>query len=100
MSQQQGGQKMKNRTNNMIKRFIAVIGLLLVLTNPIKAQVFLMDEDAGGNIRIKDSEFTVPVPYQGTDWDEFLYVPLGDGALLLTALGGAYLLRKRKKSKD
>lgn len=98
MSQQQGGQKMKNRTNNMIKRFIAVIGLLLVLTNPTQAQVFLMDEDAGGNIRISESEFTVPVPYQGTDWDEFL--PLGDGALLLTALGGAYLLRKRKKSKD
>ena len=81
---------------NTIKRFIAVIGLLLVLTNPTQAQVFLMDEDAGGNIRIPESEFTVPVPYQGTDLDE--YLPLGDGVLLLTALGGAYLLRKGKKS--
>ena len=91
---------MKNRMKNMIKRSIAVIGLLLVLTNQAQAQVFIMDEDAGGNIRIAESDFVVPVPYQGTDWDEYLYTPLGDGALLLTALGGAYLLRKRKKSKD
>jgi hypothetical protein len=91
---------MKNRMKNMIKRSIAVIGLLLVLTNQAQAQVFLMDEDAGGNIRIAESDFVVPVPYQGTDWDEYLYTPLGDGVLLLTALGGAYLLRKRKKSKD
>lgn len=89
---------MKNKMKNMIKRSIAVISLLLVLTNQAQAQVFLMDEDAGGNIRVGESEFVVPVPYQGTDWDEFL--PLGDGALLLTALGGAYLLKKRKKSKD
>ena len=89
---------MKNKMNNTIKRFITVIGLLLVLFGPVQAQVFIMDEDVEGNIRIKDSEFTVPVPYQGTDLDE--YLPLGDGVLLLTALGGAYLLRKRKKSKD
>jgi len=98
MIQQQG--EMKNNMNNTIKRFITVIGLLLVMFGPVQAQVFIMDEDVEGNIRIKDSEFTVPVPYQGTDWDEYLYTPLGDGVLLLTALGGAYLLRKRKKSKD
>lgn len=98
MSQQQGDLKMKDKLNNMIKRSIALIGLLLVMMNPVQAQVFIMDDDAGGNIRIAESEFVVPAPYQGTDLDEFL--PLGDGALLLTALGGAYLLRKRKKSKD
>lgn len=83
---------------NTIKRFIAVIGLLLVMMCPVQAQVFIMDEDMEGNIRVGESEFVVPVPYQGTDWDE--YLPIGDGVLLLTALGGAYLLRKRKKSKD
>ena len=83
---------------NTIKRFIAVIGLLLVMMCPVQAQVFIMDEDMDGNIRVGESEFVVPVPYQGTDWDE--YLPIGDGVLLLTALGGAYLLRKRKKSKD
>ena len=80
-----------------IKRFIAVIGLILVMTCPVHAQVFIMDEDVEGNIRLGADDFVVPVPYQGTDWDE--YLPLGDGVLLLTALGGAYLLRKRKKSK-
>ena len=65
---------------------------------PVQAQVFIMDEDMDGNRRIGSKEFTVPVPYQGTDMDE--YLPLSDGALLLAALGGAYLLRKRKKSKD
>lgn len=89
---------MNNRIKNSIKRFIVVIGLLLVMTCPVQAQVFIMDEDMEGNIRLGETEFVVPVPYQGTDWDE--YLPLGDGVMLLTALGGAYLLRKRKKSKD
>ena len=88
---------MKNKMNNTIKRFITVIGLLLVMFGPVHAQVFIMDEDVEGNIRIKSSEFTVPVPYQGTDWDE--YLPLGDGVLLLTALGGAYLLKRRRDEK-
>lgn len=83
---------------NTIKRFIAVIGLLLVMMCPVQAQVFIMDEDMEGNIRVGENEFVVPVPYQGTDWDE--YLPIGDGVMLLTALGGAYLLKKRKKSKD
>lgn len=89
---------MKNRMENMMKRFITILGLLFILTNPVQAQVFIMDEDFEGNIRVSESEFVVPVPYQGGDLDE--YLPLGDGVLLLTALGGAYLLRKRKKSKD
>ena len=89
---------MNNKMNNTIKRVIAVLGLLLVMFGPVQAQVFIMDEDMEGNIRLGETEFVVPVPYQGTDLDE--YLPLGDGVMLLTALGGAYLLRKRKKSKD
>ena len=56
-----------------------------------------MDEDVEGNIRVGESEFVVPVPYQGGDLDEYLYTPLDGGWLLLTALGGAYLFKKRKK---
>ena len=82
---------------NMRNRFIAIISLLLFITAPMQAQVFIMDEDQGGNIRMGESEFVVPAPYQGTDFDE--YLPLDGGWLLLAGLGGAYLLKKRKKER-
>ena len=74
-----------------------ILTVLLFSTGITQAQIFIMDEDVEGNIRLGDKDFTVPVPYQGTDLDE--YLPLGNGVWLLTALGGAYLLRKRKDEK-
>ena len=80
---------------NMRNRFIAIISLLLFISAPMQAQVFIMDDDQGGNIRVGESEFVVPAPYQGTDLDE--YVPMGNGLFLLAGLGSIYLLKKRKK---
>lgn len=64
----------------------------------VRSQVFLTDEDLESNIRVPVEDFWIPVPYQGGDADQFL--PIGSGVWVLTAFGGAYLLRKRKKSKD
>ena len=80
---------------NMRNRFIAIISLLLFIAAPMQAQVFIMDEDQGGNIRMGESEFVVPAPYQGTDLDE--YVPVGNGLFLLAGLGAIYMLKKHKK---
>ena len=88
---------MKNIMKSIGKRIAVLLTLSVMTLGSLQAQVFIMDEDVGGNIRVGGSEFSVPVPYQGTDLDE--YLPLGNGVWLLIALGGAYLLRKRKDEK-
>ena len=40
------------------------------------------------------------VPMQGVSVDQWKITPLGNGFLLLAGMGGAYLLSKRKKSKE
>ena len=87
--------KKDNKMKNIRNRFIAIISLLLFITTPIQAQVFIMDEDQGGNIRVEEMDFVIPVPYQAGDLDE--YIPIGEGLFLLSGLGTIYLLRKRKK---
>jgi len=82
---------MKNTRNKLI----ATVVLMLFLALPAHAQVFIMDDEFESNMRVGESEFVVPSPYQGGDLDQF--VPLGDGLLLLAGLGGAYQLKKRKK---
>lgn len=83
----------------MRNKIVAILTVLLFTTGITQAQVFIMDEDLGDNSRIGGSSFVIPpVPYQGADLDE--YVPLEEGLLLLAGLGGAYLLKKRKKEKS
>ena len=89
---------MKDTLNNLRNKIVVILIVLLFTTGITQAQVFIMDEDVNGNIRVSESEFVVPVPYQGTDWDE--YLPLDGGWLLLASLGGAYLLKKRKKERS
>ena len=76
-------------------KFIVLEVLMLCLALPSKAQVFLMDDEFESNLRVGESEFVVPAPYQGGDLDQ--YLPLGDGLLLLAGFSGVYLLGKRKK---
>jgi hypothetical protein len=78
-------------------KFIVLATLLLLLVFPLRAQVFLMDDEFESNIRVGESQFVVPAPYQGGDLDQ--YLPLGDGLILLTSFGGAYLLKKGRKRK-
>ena len=61
------------------------------------AQVFIMENES--NLR-EDTEDVLGWPVNpqngyGTSNDE--YTPVGDGLLLLAALGGAYLMKKKKK---
>ena len=86
---------MKDTIKNIRNRFIVILALLLFTAGSMRAQVFIFDEEAEGNIRLGTDEFVVPVPYQGGDLDE--YVPIGSGWLLLAGMGGAYLIGKRRK---
>ena len=91
---------MKNTMKDYRNKIVVILIMLLFTVNSMPAQVFIMDEDVESNIRVGESEFVVPVPYQGGDLDEFLYTPLDGGWFLLATLGGAYLLKKRKKDNE
>lgn len=86
---------MRKDTHNMHKTRKAVaILLFLAMSLTMKAQVFMLDGDE--NYRTpEDPQVFAGLPENyglGVDW----YTPVGDGIMLLAALGGAYLLRKKK----
>ena len=72
-----------------------VLLLLLAMATVSHAQVFIDDEEFEGRMRqgYQSSSLIAPVQGQGTDQ----YVPIGEGVMTLSLLGGSYLLAKRKK---
>ncbi len=82
-----------------MKRIIAILTLTLMLVLPAKAQIYVQEDEQPGRLQTGDPQVFVDMPgNMGTavDW----YTPVGDGILLLAALGGAYLLRKHGKDRN
>lgn len=82
----------------MMKKTVVLLTVLFMAVVPMKAQVFIADDEFEGMMRQEESEFVLFVPVLAQDGDQS-YSPIGNGVLLLTGLGGAYLLTKRKKQK-
>ena len=82
----------------MNRKFIVLLAALLMVAVSSNGQVFIADDEFEGMLRREEPEYALFVFNQGYDAD-FSYVPVGSGALVLTCLGGAYLLAKRKKRK-
>ena len=79
------------------KHIFLMVVLFLALTLTSRGQVFLQDDEAD-NRAIADPGLYVDLPNgygYGVDW----YTPAGSGLLLLTVLGGAYLLGKHQEKK-
>ena len=87
----------------MKKRNIIISALFVILfglSNPIYAQIFISDADEENLREPNDGggwAITINDPIHDTTWD---YSPIGNGVWLLGALGGAYLLGKRKRHDD
>ena len=80
-----------------MKRTATILTLALLLTaGAAQAQIFLEDVDAS-NRSSYSSEGIGVMPIHQVEYDQADFVPLGSGALLLAALGGAYLLGKKRK---
>ena len=79
------------------RKYIAIAALLLLIANAAQAQVFTMDEEENSRAE-GDMEVLGRIPYHGVDYDQANdFVPVGEGILLLTTLGGCYLLGKKKE---
>lgn len=81
-------------------RFIILITFCLGFA-PLFGQMIFTDEDAGVNPRAGKANpgFGVMVPLQDVTFDQWEYLPLTDGLLLLAGLGGVYLLKKKRSKK-
>ena len=82
----------------MKKRLLTIVAALTMAITPTMAQVFIGDDEWSDNrIQRSDEEFGVMVPAENVDYDQWKYVPVGEGLALLTGLGFVYLLGKHKK---
>ena len=81
-----------------MKKILLIITLFLALAAPVRAQVFIMEDDENERVNnvFGNGEWN-NIIFHGSPDDQTNYLPLGDGILLLAALGGAYLLRKRRE---
>ena len=89
---------MRRNIHNMQKRRrVIVLLLFMIMSLTMKAQVFMMDGDENYREPENPQVFAgLPENYGlAVDW----YTPVGDGIIVLSVLGGAYLLRKRKENK-
>lgn len=80
----------------MKRIMLVILTMLLLVSGPLKAQVFIADDEFEGVLRRGESEFVLVAPIQGTDADQ--YTPIGNGLFFMIGLGTAYLLAKRKDS--
>ena len=95
----------QHKINYIGKRIIMLIAMALFLTSPKEigqadAQVFHMSDEEFSNTErvVVPSGGLVPIAPQDLE-EDWIYSPLGDGLIMLAALSGAYLMKKRKKSK-
>ena len=84
------------------REYIIIAALLLLLASTAHAQVFMTNDD--DNLRVEQGDMDVfgRIPDHGVEYDQANdFAPVGEGMLLLTALGGVYLLGKgRQKNRD
>ena len=85
----------------MKAKHIIILASLLLMGSAANAQIFILEDDefmdnnragaiVGGSLPT--------LPMQDFTTDQF--APPGSGMLVLSALGGAYLLGRRRKSQD
>ncbi len=86
--------------SNMMRKLVTIMAVLMLIPAAVfgRAQVFIQDEEFEGRDRTGYEDFGLVTPYQGGDIDQ--YVPVGSGLLVLTALGGAYLVKKANKKEE
>ena len=59
---------MKDTMNILRNKIVLVLTVLLFSTGITQAQILIMEEDLEGNIRLGETEFTVPVPTKALTW--------------------------------
>ena len=84
-----------------MKKILLLITLFLTLAAPMRAQVYIMEEDENQRVEnVSGNGEWNNIIIHGSGDDQTNYLPLGDGLLLLAALGGVRLIRRQKEETD
>ncbi len=93
--------RQNKRISNTIYMLIAAA---LLLSTPLHSQIFYTQEDLNSEVRGQWEDIGLVIPIQlesleeeGGEEDESKYASVGSGLAMLAALGGAYLLGKKRK---
>ena len=72
-----------------------------MIATSMQAQILVMEGEQNNlrNVTTDNGEFN-NVLFHESQNDQTNFTPLGDGIMLLAALGGAYLVGKRKNKKN
>ena len=79
-----------------LKKQLILIGILLSFSLSCLSQIIYVEGEDAISQRNSTSSIDISNPWEhglGSD----VYVPLGNGALLMTGLGFLYLMKKRKQ---
>jgi hypothetical protein len=81
-----------------MKKRIKILTMALLLTTAAQAQIFIMEDENNTYRPTEDINGEYGnIIYHGVDADQPNWVPIGEGLIVMTALGAVYL--KKKKSK-
>ena len=83
-----------------MKKILLILTLLLTLAAPMRAQVFIMEEDENQYRNVFGNGEWNNTILHGSPDDQTNFVPLCDGLMMLAALGGIYLLNSKKENKN
>lgn len=80
-----------------MKKLLTILTICLVMASSAQAQVFITEGDYENPRDGIETQWGI-IPEQWSTNDQANdFASIGEGVLLLTALGGAYLLNKRRK---
>ena len=84
-----------------MKKTLLILTILLILAAPMRAQIFIMEEEENGRVEnvFGNGEWNNIIIHGSPD-DQMNYMPLGEGIMLLAALGGVYLMGKKRRKQD
>ena len=80
------------------KKTLILMATALLLSMPVRSQVFLTQEDLDAERMGQWEDIGLIIPIHEQDFDQAEpWAPVGSGVALLAALGGAYLLGKKRR---
>ena len=93
---------MKNvKGNRLMRQSIILLVTMLLMAVPMHSQVFLTQEDLDSERQGQWEDIGLIIPIHESDFDQAEpWVPVGSGIAVLAALGGAYLLGKKRREED
>ena len=93
---------MKNAKETRIMRKSMILRVtMLTMALPMRSQVFLTQEDLDSERDGQWQDIGLIIPIHEQDFDQAEpFTPVGSGIAVLAALGGAYLLGKKRKEQE